>query len=89
MARVEKLVTELQRAQREARKEIPETPPEVRSALLEVKPLLERLVTDGGGLAADLHEGAHHRAFPVDMDRVRDWESMAEEVLFENPGRAR
>lgn len=83
MTRVENLVSELQRAQRKAQKEVPDTPPAVRSALLEVKSLLERLITDGGGLAADLHEAAHHRILIVDVVRVRDWESMAERVLCE------
>lgn len=83
VTRVEALVSELERAEREARKEIPDTPPAVRSALLEVRSLLGRLIVDGGGLAADLHEAAHHRVLLVDAARVRDWESTAERVLFE------
>ena len=83
MARIEKLIAELQRAQREAQDQLPEDPPEVRSALLEVKPLLDPLVIEGGGLAADLHDAAHHRGIVVDANRLSEWESTAERVLFE------
>ena len=83
MARVQTLVAQLDLARHEAEKDVAETPPEVRSALLEVRPLLEGLLAEGRGHAVDLHEAAHHRAFAVDDDRVRTWESTAERVLFE------
>ena len=81
--RVEQLYGQLLRAEREAEKEVRETPPEVRSALLEVRPQLDALLSQGGELMVELHEAAHHRSFTVDSDRLRSWESTAERILFE------
>lgn len=83
LKRVEQLYGQLLRAEREAQKEVRETPPEVRSALLEVRPQLDALLSQGGELVVDLHEAAHDRASAVAKDRTRTWEAMAERVLFE------
>lgn len=83
LRRIEQLYGQLLRAEREGQKEVRETPPEVRSALLEVRPQLDALVSQGGDLIVDLHEAAHHRASAVDKERLSSWEATAERVLFE------
>jgi hypothetical protein len=80
---VEQLLHELQRAKRRADAGLPAAPPGVRSALLEVTPLLGPLIEDGATLVVDLHEHAHDRNNPVHQRRIDAWDDRTRYVLVE------
>lgn len=81
--RVDKLVEQLHEARKQAEGGSQGAPPEIRSALLEVTPLLAPLLADGMTLAVDLHERAHDATYPLELRNVDAWEKRAERVLVE------
>jgi hypothetical protein len=55
----------------------------VRSALLDVAAQVERLLSEGWVVMADMRAAVHGRASRTLQNRVRRWEASAERVLFE------